>query len=122
MSNEAEITFEPKPAETVRVLVGRMEIMTPETEQQVLELVRASHAERVQQIKKAQAEKKPAPPIKWPSSMSKLGRLAEPALARIRAIAPKRETRLHAAELLKLMPNLPAVALNGNGNSVSRSL
>ena len=116
------LKVEPKPADTVRVLVGRMEIMTPETEQQVLELVRASHAERVQQIKKAQAEKKPAPPIKWPGSMSKLGRLAEPALARIRAIAPKRETRIHAAELLKLMPNLPAVALSGNGSSVSSSL
>jgi len=103
------LKVEPKPAETVRVLVGRMEIMTPETEQKVLELVRASHTERLQQIKKATAEKKPAPPIQWPRAMSKLGRLTEPALARIRAIAPKRETRIHASALLKMLSQIHSV-------------
>jgi hypothetical protein len=104
------LKVEPKPAETVRVLVGRMEIMPPETEQQVLELVRASYAEHVQQIQKAQAEKKRAGPVKWSKELASLGRLTEPALARVRAIAPEREIRIHAAELMKMLPNLPALA------------
>lgn len=104
------LKVEPKPDETVRVLVGRMEIMTPETEQKVLELVRASYAKRVDQIRKATAEEKPVPAMKWPAKLAELGRLAEPALARIRSIAPKRETRIHATQLLRMLPHADAVA------------
>jgi hypothetical protein len=104
------LKVEPKPAETVRVLVGRMEIMPPETEQQVLELVRASYAKRHLQFQKAKAEKQPVGPLKWPAGPAKFGRLTEPALARIRVIAPERETRIHAAALLKMLPNQPVVA------------
>ena len=46
-------------AETMQVLVKQVESMTPETEQKTIELVRASHAERLQQIEKVKAEKKP---------------------------------------------------------------
>lgn len=104
------LKVEPTPDETVRVLVGRMEIMTPETEQQVLQLVRASYAERVKQIQKAAAEKKPVKAIPWPAKLTKLGRLAEPALARIRAIAPEKTTRSHAAQLLRMLPGADGVA------------
>ncbi len=107
------LKVEPQPAETVRVLVGRMEIMPPETEQQVLELVRASYAERVQQVKQAHAAKKPTGPVKWSPELTRLGRLTEPALARIRAIAPEREIRIHAAELMKVLQNLPPIVRNG---------
>ena len=104
------LKVEPKPDETIRVLVGRMEIMTPETEKKVLQLVEASFAERIQQIAKANAAKKPVPAIKLPAKLTELGRLAEPALARIRAIAPKKETRIHAAQLLRMLPHAEGVA------------
>lgn len=110
------LKVEPQPAETVRVLVGRMEIMPPETEQKVLELVRASYAEHVRQIQKAQAEKKRAGPVKWSKELASLGRLSEPALARVRAIAPEREIRIHAAELMKMLQSLPLIVRNGTGN------
>jgi hypothetical protein len=104
------LTVEPKPDETVRVLVGRMEIMTPETEKRVLELVRASYAARVQQIKEAHASRKPVGAIKWPARLTELGRLTEPALARIRSIAPELETRIFAGQLLTMLPNTDLVA------------
>lgn len=104
------LKVEPKPDETVRVLVGRMEIMTPESEQRVLQVVRASHADWVRQIEKAQAEEKPVGPLNWPAKLTELGRLAEPALARIRAIAPEQETRIHAAQLLRMLPHADPVA------------
>lgn len=110
------LEVEPQPAETVRVLVGRMEIMPPETEQKVLELVRASYAEHAQQIQKAQAEKKWASPVKWSKELASLGRLSEPALARVRAIAPEREIRIHAAELMKILQSLPPIVRNDTGN------
>lgn len=116
------LKVEPKPAETVRVLVGRMEIMPPETEQKVLELVRTSYAERVQQIKKAQAAQKAAGPVIWSKELASLGRLTEPALARVRAIAPEREIRIHAAELIKMLQSMPPIVRNGLVNPEAKQL
>ena len=104
------LKVEPKPDETVRVLVGRMEIMTPETEKKVLQLVETSYADMLKTVKKATAEKKKVPPLKLPAKLAELGRLAEPALARIRAIAPKIETRRHAGVLLRMLPHAEGVA------------
>lgn len=58
----------PAPAETVRVMVGRMEVLTPEASRQILASVQniAGHASSV--------------PLQLPPELTSLGRFAEPAL------------------------------------------
>ncbi|MDZ4688394.1 MAG: hypothetical protein SH850_25245 [Planctomycetaceae bacterium] len=88
-----EIT--PKPTEQVRVLVGRMEIMTPTQEQEVLSLVQRSLTARGDVAKGV-----PSPLL---PELLKLGRLGEPALVRARHLsttdAVKHEAQRLMAEL-----------------------
>ena len=66
------ITIDPKPSELIRVLVGRMELITPEIERdvtnQIMKLASPSKTERVAALK----------------AISKCGRLREPILTQIR--------------------------------------
>ena len=99
----------------MRSLVDHLQRMTPETEQKTIELVRTSHAERFQQIKKAKAEKKPTPAIQCPRAVSKLGSLTEPAPAGIR-------TRESAAENKKPHLNTIEDIVANSGNYFSFTL
>lgn len=77
------LTIEPKPAETVRVLVGRLDMMTPEQEVAITKLVRDSAAARAAAYEKAREEGRSLQ-YAIPEEVRKLGRLAEPALTRVR--------------------------------------
>lgn len=80
------LTVDPKPAETVRVLVGRLDLMTPEQETEITKLVRESAAARGAAWHLAREQEQP---LKYPlpDSIRKLGRLAEPALTRVRHVS-----------------------------------
>ena len=89
----------PKPDETIRVLVGRMEIMTKEDEQKMIELVRTSVKKRKDIIAAAKkANKKPKYVL--PQELTRWGRLAEPALVRVRATTDDAQVRSEAKYLL----------------------
>lgn len=90
----------PRPKHMRRVLVGRMEVMSPELEQKLSKAVAASHHARTAFL--AQVEKKEnkqeAYPI--PESIRSFGRLAEPALVRIATISRDQTVRGEASFLL----------------------
>lgn len=92
----------PTPDETVRVLVGRVEVMTPSAERDLLEVVRLRAKHRAV-IARQQAEENIKKPIQLqiPNPIKKLGRLAEPALVRIRQLAKDQSVSDEAALLMK---------------------
>ncbi len=105
------LELEPRPDETIRVMVGRMEIMTPETEQQIMELVRQSATDRAHLSAQAAIARKAAesssnaqptepPRHVIPAAIVAMGRLAEPALVRVRHIAREASVRHEASVLL----------------------
>lgn len=96
------LEISPSPDETVRVLVGRMEIMTPEQESRIAALVKQSAAERQAAWQAAQL-KGEQPRYTGPAELKNLGRLAEPALARVSAISNDPAIRAEARLLLRQM-------------------
>jgi hypothetical protein len=93
------LTIDPVPDETVRVMVGRLEIMRPEDEARVTALVRQSAQDRAatEQLR----EVNPDPPQHMlPEAIIQLGRLAEPALVRVQNISQDGTTRGEAGVLL----------------------
>lgn len=90
----------PQPDEVVRVLVGRMEIMSPEDESRIQEIVQRSAAGRAEDGGADGAS--PAGPARQSAfeELVALGRLAEPALVRVKNIAAKAEHRNEAAILI----------------------
>lgn len=94
-----EIT--PAPDKTVRVMVGRVEIMSATQEQQLMTVLKRSAQERKVACAKAVEEKSAvAPTLPIPAEFVSLGRMAEPALARLQAIAKQREVAAEAETLL----------------------
>jgi len=96
------LEISPAPEKTVRVLVGRMEIMTPEQELHVANLVQKSVAERQAAWEQAQSEGRKFDNT-GPAELTSLGRLAEPALTRIRTISKDPAIRAEARVLLQRM-------------------
>ena len=94
------LTISPPPDETVRVLVGRVEVMLPSVEKQLLELV-AAHATRRIEQQELDKENGTQTPLPVPAELLKLGRLAEPALVRIRELAPDARTSAEATILIR---------------------
>jgi hypothetical protein len=94
-----EIT--PRPDETVRVLVGRMEIMSTQAEARVIELVRKSAVQR--QAAQAETESGESAPYRWLPELDELGRFAEPALVRVRTISDDQTVRDEAHALLQAL-------------------
>ncbi len=90
---------EPTPTQTLRVLVGRMEIMSPDAEQRLLQAVAQSSTERAKFIQAAKDQKNKQGAYAVPESIRRFGRLAEPALARVSKITPDKQLR-DEAELL----------------------
>jgi hypothetical protein len=104
----------PQPNELVRVLVGRMEIMAPEDEAAIEELVKQSQQLR-QQHYKLQAEARNAgklvPEFEIPEPIVSMGRLAEPALVRVIAVSDDVEVKREGRMLMKqLKAKLDAAA------------
>jgi hypothetical protein len=100
------LTIKPAPDETVRVLIGRMEIMTPDSEARVMELVRSSAAAREAAMRKAQQSGK-ALAYAWPAEIKRLGRLVEPALIRVSKVSEDFKVRAEARMLLKTLDKTP---------------
>ena len=96
------LEIEPRPKTTIRVLVGRMELMTPEDEARVIKLVRTSAGLRKAAVLRAQKAGK-RPSYTMPPELRKLGRLAEPALVRARAITDDPVVRGEARQLLQFL-------------------
>lgn len=84
------LTVAPRPDETVRVLVGRLEIMSPEDERRVTELVKRS-AERREKLQARPEKERDEQPITAEMMIEplaeELGRLLEPGIVRVRHIA-----------------------------------
>ncbi len=95
------LDINPAPDETVRVLVGRMEIMTPDDEARAIELVRQSIATRREAFEQSRRDKQRGFKYEWPRELRRLGRLAEPALARVAKVSTDPAIRYEARTLLK---------------------
>lgn len=79
------LEISPQPDEIVRVLVGRLEIMRPEDETRVAEMVKQSALDRAAAAERCKANPQ-AEPYALPPAIAQLGRLAEPALVRVKAL------------------------------------
>jgi hypothetical protein len=91
------LEIHPQPERTVRVLVGRMEIMTPEDESRIASLVLESARTRRTGTNASGGTAKYDPRAR----LANLGRLAEPALARVGTISKNPEIRAEAKLLLQ---------------------
>jgi hypothetical protein len=95
------LTISPQPDEIVRVLVGRYEIMSPEDEARVTQLVQQSIRDRAAFEAQAQKdEKRREQGYALPKAVVHLGRLGEPALVRIKTINKDQGVRNEAENLL----------------------
>jgi hypothetical protein len=89
----------PTPDETVRVLVGRLEVLTPEAEARAADLVRQSAQEREVEKLAAREQDRPSAYQAAPK-LAALGRLAEPALVRLSATSGDAAIRAEARKIL----------------------
>jgi hypothetical protein len=80
------LTISPAPDETVRVLVGRVEVMLPSVEKKLMEVVGANAKLRAIRNEE-EKDKEVKTPLAVPKELLAMGRLAEPALVRIRELA-----------------------------------
>lgn len=94
------LEIEPRPEKTVRVLVGRLDLMTPEAEATALAIVQRSAVARAVATRQAREQKKRVV-YPLPAEIKQLGRFAEPALARIYAVSDDPQIQDEAALLLK---------------------
>jgi hypothetical protein len=85
------IQIKPAPAQLVRVMVGRTEVLTPETERQIARWVHDLGDSKYSTREAATR------------SLACLGRLSEPALRRVAAITDDAEVRHRANRLIKNM-------------------
>lgn len=93
------LTISPPPDESVRVLVGRVEVMLPSVEKQLMEVVKVHAAKRAEWWKQ-EVEPAKRVPLPIPGELLKLGRLAEPALVRIRELSRDNAVSHEAVTLL----------------------
>jgi hypothetical protein len=88
----------PPPQETLRVLVGRMEIMSPTSEKEMATFVAQSATSRAKHYARQQKQGTNSP-YAFPEKIYGYGRMTEPALARVASIARDDSIR-NEAELL----------------------
>lgn len=89
----------PAPKERLRILVGRMEIMSPNDEDKLAQHVRESITLR-EAFYRRHPRKKNAPAYPIPQAIQSWGRMAEPALSRISKIANELPLQREAEKLL----------------------
>jgi hypothetical protein len=92
------LTIEPSPDETLRVLVGRMEILPPDAEQQLIKTVRESGQAR--EVHQKKPEDKKREPFALSEKLLSYGRMMEPALVRVSKIAGDSAVRAEADRLI----------------------
>ncbi|MEM8671223.1 MAG: hypothetical protein AAGG48_27120 [Planctomycetota bacterium] len=91
------LTVKPVPDETLRVLVGRMELMSPEDEKKYVEAVRLSSLARMEFTNNEGNKGKPFP---ISDGIRSFGRMTEPALVRVSKIADDAKIRREAEWLI----------------------
>jgi hypothetical protein len=93
------LTIQPTPDETLRVLVGRMEIMPPEAEQRLTSAVHASSQSRAAYLAKPK-DYRIQNPYPVSDEIRSFGRMTEPALVRVSKIVTDAAIRAEAERLL----------------------
>ena len=91
----------PAPKENLRVLVGRMEIMSPSDEAALTSLVRQSIKRRQEFLQSNAAKPKTNQAYPVPAEIKEWGRMTEPALIRISKSADNVEVQQEAKKLLE---------------------
>lgn len=94
------LKIKPEPTETLRVLVGRMELMSPSAEQKMIDAVAASSRSREQHTAIQKQQKKPQS-YAIPAAIRDFGRMAEPALVRVGKITKDAAIRTEAELLVR---------------------
>ncbi|HUG18794.1 MAG TPA: hypothetical protein VMM56_07430, partial [Planctomycetaceae bacterium] len=92
------LSIQPVPEESVRVMVGRLEIMTPDREQKLEGLLKAQANLQPEQID---------PKSELGVELAALGRFAEPALSRIVSSSKEPEVKRVAEKLIERLVNGP---------------
>ncbi len=82
---ELPLHVSPQPDQLLRVMVGRVEIMSATEEQRLIAVVKTAAAQRKAEQTKLVEEgvENPTVPVRVPDEFVALGRLAEPALHRL---------------------------------------
>jgi hypothetical protein len=93
VDGQVPIHISPVPDQLVRVMVGRIELLTPAKEQEI--------ESALVQL----AEKEPKARLAGQATLARLGRFREPALHRVLALTRSAQVRAKAEELLKGMAN-----------------
>jgi hypothetical protein len=94
------LEIQPLPDEMVRVMVGRLEIMRPEDEARVSALIKQSMHDRAA-VKRRRSEDPNSESYALPAAIVDLGRLAEPALVRVKNMMDDADIRREASLLLE---------------------
>ena len=101
------LTIAPAPEQVVRVMVGRLEILSPEEEQRITAIIQESAVAREAAAQAAAdptqrplAEANRQRQSSLPAAFVQMGRLAEPALIRAKSFANDSEIRVEAGLLL----------------------
>jgi hypothetical protein len=105
------LQISPQPAETVRVMVGRMEMMTPSQESEIIGAVSRNATRRLEAQTEAATTGVEAPALPVPAEILALGRWAEPALVRISQISDDTAVRQEAQALIGQLRELALVAV-----------
>ncbi len=105
------LQISPSPAETVRVMVGRMEMMTPSDESRIHDAVAQSALRRLESQTEASNTGVEMPALPVPEEILALGRWAEPALVRISQISSDTAVRYEAQALIGQLREMALVAV-----------
>ncbi len=99
---ELPLHVSPRPDEILRVMVGRVEIMSAAEEQRLILVVKQAAEQRTNEMNQqlAQGIEHPVVPIIVPDEFRDLGRLAEPALHRLREVSRETLVRDEADAIL----------------------
>ncbi|MBL8889373.1 MAG: hypothetical protein JNL67_05310 [Planctomycetaceae bacterium] len=99
---ELPLHISPQPDEQLRVMVGRVEIMSASEEQRLIGIVKQAAEQRLTNLNQqlAQGVEHPVAPIIVPEEFRQLGRLAEPALHRLRDVSLDANVRNEAEAIL----------------------
>lgn len=89
------LTVEPPPDETIRVLVGRMELLPPRQETEIAKVVHDYRLAREARSVRGETEPPPMPEV-----IAALGRFAEPALVRVRELTKDQHDSAEAGRLI----------------------
>ncbi len=101
----------PKPQDTLRVLVARMELMSPAKERRMMELVSESKVARLEHYHQQNKRGRPLP-YEVPENIRAFGRMTEPALARVAGLAKDKSIRIEAEALMATLLAQPNAKKN----------